>query len=195
MPRQRNLQFTPYILGSAERGGTLSGTETNEEIGFDVKYSITPSLTLDATYNTDFAQVEVDDQQVNLDRFSLFFPEKREFFLDNAGQFTVGNPREAELFFSRRIGISGGQPVPIDGGPRTRLTALRVCRPVYARRISKQFKRLDQEDFEDNFAGEYDKIKENLHVSKGKKRVRMILSYFIFLVLIAVAGAFGPAQE
>jgi hypothetical protein len=73
VPRQRNLQFTPYVLGSAERGGMLSGTETNEEFGFDIKYSITPSLTLDATYNTDFAQVEVDDQQVNLDRFSLFF--------------------------------------------------------------------------------------------------------------------------
>ena len=118
VPRQRNLQFTPYILGSAERGGVLDGTATNEEIGFDLKYSVTPSLTLDATYNTDFAQVEVDDQQVNLDRFSLFFPEKRPFFLENAGQFTIGNPREAELFFSRRIGIAGGQPAPIDGGLR-----------------------------------------------------------------------------
>ena len=118
VPRQRNLQFTPYVLGSTERGGNLSGTETNEEFGFDIKYSITPSLTLDATYNTDFAQVEVDDQQVNLDRFSLFFPEKRPFFLENAGQFTVGNPREVELFFSRQIGIADGQPVPIDGGLR-----------------------------------------------------------------------------
>jgi len=118
VPRQRNLQFTPYVLGSAQRGGELDGTETNEEFGFDLKYSVTPSLTLDATYNTDFAQVEVDDQQVNLDRFSLFFPEKRPFFLENAGQFTVGNPREAELFFSRRIGISDGQPIPIDGGLR-----------------------------------------------------------------------------
>ena len=122
VPRQRNLQFTPYVLGSANRGGSLppgTGTETNEEIGFDVKYSITPSLTLDATYNTDFAQVEVDDQQVNLDRFSLFFPEKRPFLLENAGQFTVGNPREAELFFSRRIGIgAGGTQTPIDGGLR-----------------------------------------------------------------------------
>ncbi len=118
VPRQRNLQFTPYVLGSAERGGMIDGTETNEEFGFDIKYSITPSLTLDATYNTDFAQVEVDDQQVNLDRFSLFFPEKRPFFLENAGQFTVGNPREVELFFSRRIGIADGEIVPIDGGLR-----------------------------------------------------------------------------
>jgi hypothetical protein len=118
VPRQRNLQFTPYVLGSWNRGGELDGTVDNQEVGFDLKYSLTPSLTLDATYNTDFAQVEVDDQQVNLDRFSLFFPEKRPFFLENAGQFTVGNPREAELFFSRRIGIAGGQPVPIDGGVR-----------------------------------------------------------------------------
>jgi hypothetical protein len=119
VPRQRNLQFTPYVLGNAQRGGGLSGTETNSEIGFDLKYSVTPSLTLDATVNTDFAQVEVDEQQVNLDRFSLFFPEKRPFFLENAGQFTVGTPREVELFFSRRIGIgaAGGQ-TPIDGGLR-----------------------------------------------------------------------------
>ena len=119
VPAQRNLQFTPYVVGSAQRGGTLSGTETDQDFGFDIKYSITPSLTLDATYNTDFAQVEVDEQQVNLDRFSLFFPEKRPFFLENAGQFTVGNPREAELFFSRRIGIGAdGALVPIDGGLR-----------------------------------------------------------------------------
>ena len=118
-PSQRNLQITPYVLASYEEGGNLPSSVNNEEFGVDIKYSVTPSLTLDATYNTDFAQVEVDDQQVNLDRFSLFFPEKRPFFLENAGQFTVGNPREVELFFSRRIGIgAGGQPVPIDGGLR-----------------------------------------------------------------------------
>ena len=120
VPNQRNFQITPYALSSAERGGELTGgTRYEEEIGFDVKYSITPSLTLDVTYNTDFAQVEVDDLQVNLDRFSLFFPEKRPFFLENAGQFSVGNPREAELFFSRRIGIgAGGAQLPIEGGAR-----------------------------------------------------------------------------
>ncbi len=119
-PARRSLQFTPYALASAERGGSItSGTETNEEIGFDLKWGLSPSLTLDATYNTDFAQVEVDEQQVNLDRFSLFFPEKRPFFLENAGTFGVGNPREAELFFSRRIGVgSGGAAIPIDGGAR-----------------------------------------------------------------------------
>jgi hypothetical protein len=118
VPGQRNLQLTPYALGKWQRGGALDATRSNEEFGFDLKYSITSRLTLDATYNTDFAQVEVDEQQVNLDRFSLFFPEKRAFFLENAGQFTVGNPREVELFFSRRIGIAAGTPTPIDGGLR-----------------------------------------------------------------------------
>ncbi len=118
-PVSRNLKFTPYVLASARRGGELDGTETDPEFGFDAKYSITPSLTLDVTYNTDFAQVEVDEQQINLDRFNLFFPEKRPFFLENAGQFTVGNDREAELFFSRRIGIGeDGEVIPIDGGVR-----------------------------------------------------------------------------
>ena len=117
-PRQLNLQVTPYVLAKYKEGGELAGSENDQEFGFDLKYSITPSLTLDATYNTDFAQVEVDEQQVNLDRFRLFFPEKRPFFLENAGQFTVGNPREVELFFSRRIGIASGTPVPIEGGVR-----------------------------------------------------------------------------
>lgn len=118
-PRSRNLKFTPYALGNAQRGGELDGTETDLEVGFDAKYSITPSLTLDLTYNTDFAQVEADEQQVNLDRFNLFFPEKRPFFLENAGQFTVGNSGEAQLFFSRRIGIGeDGDVIPIEGGAR-----------------------------------------------------------------------------
>jgi len=118
-PPQRNLQITPYVLGSARRGGELDGTETDGEFGFDIKYSITPSLTLDGTYNTDFAQVEVDEQRVNLDRFNLFFPEKRPFFLENAGLFSVGNPREVEVFFSRKIGISeDGDVLPVEGGAR-----------------------------------------------------------------------------
>lgn len=120
VPGQRNLKITPYLLGQASRGGDLPpGTQYDEEFGFDIKYSLTPSLTLDATYNTDFAQVEADDQQVNLNRFSLFFPEKRPFFLENAGQFAVGDGGEVEMFFSRRIGISeDGDPIPIDAGLR-----------------------------------------------------------------------------
>ncbi len=120
VPAQRSLKVTPYLLGQARRGGALAdGTHYDEEIGFDAKFGITPSLTLDVTYNTDFAQVEVDELQVDLNRFSLFFPEKRPFFLENAGQFSVGSPRELELFFSRRIGIDAdGARQPIDAGVR-----------------------------------------------------------------------------
>jgi len=119
-PALRNFRVTPYALGNLlESGVTPVDSETDFDFGGDLKYSITPSLTLDATVNTDFAQVEVDDQQVNLDRFTLFFPEKRPFFLENAGFFSVGNPGEVDLFFSRRIGIGeSGQSVPIKGGGR-----------------------------------------------------------------------------
>ena len=120
VPDQRNLQLVPYVTAESRRAG-VQGAKTgdDEDYGFDLKYSITPSLTLDATYNTDFAQVEVDEQQINLDRFNLFFPEKRPFFLENAGLFQVGASQEIELFFSRRIGIGpGGEAIPIDGGLR-----------------------------------------------------------------------------
>jgi hypothetical protein len=118
-PVQRNLKVTPYALSRWQRGGSLAGTESDADVGLDIKYSITPSLTLDLTWNTDFAQVEADEQRLNLDRFNLFFPEKRPFFLENAGQFTVGNGQEAEMFFSRRIGIAdSGEPIPVVGGAR-----------------------------------------------------------------------------
>lgn len=116
-----NLKVIPYVLGQAARDyeDKDSKATVKPEVGVDLKYSITPSLTLDLTYNTDFAQVEVDDQQINLDRFNLFFPEKRPFFLENAGQFSVGSPGEVDLFFSRRIGIGAdGRQVPIVGGAR-----------------------------------------------------------------------------
>jgi hypothetical protein len=118
-PPQRNLKITPYVLGQSRHGGELAETDNDTDFGVDVKYSITPSLTLDLTYNTDFAQVEADEQQVNLDRFNLFFPEKRPFFLENAGQFSVGNGQEVEMFFSRRIGIGDdGDRLPVEGGAR-----------------------------------------------------------------------------
>ncbi|MFK7829311.1 MAG: DUF5916 domain-containing protein [Congregibacter sp.] len=117
-PPQRSLLVTPYALARIE-SEDIEGTNRSEEFGVDIKYSVTPSLTLDLTYNTDFAQVEVDDLQVNLNRFSLFFPEKRPFFLENAGQYTVGTPQEVEFFFSRRVGIDAlGAPTPIVGGAR-----------------------------------------------------------------------------
>ena len=118
----RNLQIMPYVLAQAGRDVVLREFNTvgpDFDFGADLKYSITTSLTLDATYNTDFAQVEVDEQQINLDRFNLFFPEKRPFFLENAGNFAVGSPGEIELFFSRRIGIGpAGEAVPIVAGAR-----------------------------------------------------------------------------
>jgi hypothetical protein len=119
-PAGRSARVTPYVLGSTSRDYQAGQTafDQTREIGGDAKVQMTSSLTLDMTYNTDFAQVEVDDVQTNLTRFDLFFPEKRPFFLENAGFFSVGTS-ETELFFSRRIGISGdGAPVPIRGGGR-----------------------------------------------------------------------------
>jgi hypothetical protein len=119
-PVIRNLKVTPYVLGNAlESGARPVDAVFLGDVGGDIKYNLTPSLTLDGTINTDFAQVEVDEQQVNLDRFNLFFPEKRPFFLENAGFFSVGNPGEVDLFFSRRIGLdAGGEEVPILAGGR-----------------------------------------------------------------------------
>ncbi len=119
-PSPRTRQLTPYALAGARRPG-VEGARTAEdsELGVDLKYGVTPSLTLDATLNTDFAQVEADEQQINLDRFNLFFPEKRPFFLENAGLFSIGVEEEVELFFSRRIGIGpDGERIPIAGGAR-----------------------------------------------------------------------------
>ena len=123
-----NLQLTPYVTGEAIRldADPARGTTAVGDVGADLKYSVTSGLTLDATWNTDFAQVEVDEQQINLDRFNLYFPEKRPFFLENAGAFTVsnaggavqGDPAQTELFFSRRIGIEQGRVVPILAGAR-----------------------------------------------------------------------------
>ncbi len=119
-PALRNLKLIPYALGQTITSGVKPApTDTLAEFGGDLKYSVTPAMTIDATVNTDFAQVEVDDQQVNLDRFNLFFPEKRPFFLENAGFFSVGNQGEVDLFFSRRIGLAAnGEAVPIVAGGR-----------------------------------------------------------------------------
>ena len=116
----RNFKVTPYVLGASNRDfNTQDTANSTGDIGIDAKFGVTPSLNLDLTYNTDFAQVEVDTQQVNLTRFSLFFPEKRPFFLENSGYFQMGAAQSTELFFSRRIGIGpSGQVVPIIGGSR-----------------------------------------------------------------------------
>ena len=124
--RGMDLRITPYVLagGRQDRTATagLNGSGFND-LGLDLKYGVASGMNLDVTLNTDFAQVEVDEQQVNLTRFPLFFPEKRDFFLENAGMFSVksqGSGRLADLFFTRRVGLARGQPVPIIAG--TRLT-------------------------------------------------------------------------
>jgi hypothetical protein len=116
----RNFKLLPYVVGAANREFTAGArTDGDYDIGFDAKYGITPSSNLDVTVNTDFAQVEVDDEQINLTRFNLRFPEKRPFFLENSGLFTVGKDEEIDLFFSRRIGLDeDGMLVPIDAGAR-----------------------------------------------------------------------------
>ena len=121
VPSQRVATVTPYALGNSSRAfATQPDYRSTGEVGVDAKIGLSPSLTLDLTYNTDFAQVEVDEQRTNLTRFPLFFPEKRPFFLENAGTFAAGTPQAVDLFFTRRIGIDGttGQPVPILGGGR-----------------------------------------------------------------------------
>ena len=126
MRQGRNLYIKPYLSTPVVRKEN-DDVDFLPDVGLDVKYGVTSNLTLDLTVNTDFAQVEADQQQINLTRFSLFFPEKREFFLENASIFQFGksmrrfgreSSRDIIPFFSRRIGISGGQLVPILGGAR-----------------------------------------------------------------------------
>jgi hypothetical protein len=127
VPARRTATVTPYALGATARDyPTQAEFDQRAEVGVDAKLGLTPSLTLDLTWNTDFAQVEVDEQRVNLTRFPLFFPEKRPFFLENAGVFSAGTPQAAELFFSRRIGIdANGQLTPT--ASRCRSSAAAGC--------------------------------------------------------------------
>jgi len=123
-PRNFNLEIKPYGLGTVTTNRLAAPPISNlskEELGVDVKFGITNNLTADFTYNTDFAQVEVDERQVNLTRFNLFYPEKREFFLEGEGNFDFSQPRSLDvptMFFSRRIGLEKGQIVPIEAGAR-----------------------------------------------------------------------------
>ena len=129
----KNIRVKPYALTSGSRVTTrpMAG---DFQGGVDVKYGVTNGLVWDFTVNTDFSQVEADEQQVNLTRFNLFFPEKRDFFLENQGIFTFGQEfggggsfgagrtnqtQDMRLFFTRRIGLSdAGQALPILGGTR-----------------------------------------------------------------------------
>jgi len=137
-----NLRLKPYVMGvmsDLSAGGLTPHRVFKGDVGVDAKWGITSGLTLDFTYNTDFSQVEADEQQINLTRFSLFFPEKRDFFLEGSGIFRFGPGEERGrmmegggmggrlgavrndliLFFSRRIGLSeDGEPIPLRAGVR-----------------------------------------------------------------------------
>ncbi len=123
---RKPLYIAPYALGGFGQSFDLNDIETAyiraddpiHELGLDVKYGLTTNLTLDVTVNTDFAQVEADDQQVNLTRFSLFFPEKRLFFQERSSTFDFSFDGFNQLFYSRRIGIYEEREVPIYGGVR-----------------------------------------------------------------------------
>ena len=120
----RQLDVKPYAIGGRTEDSITGGADDSDG-GLDLKWGLSRSMVLDLTWNTDFAETEVDDQQVNLTRFSLFFPEKRDFFLENAGVFDFGPrpkvPWETPLmrpFFSRRIGLDQGRTVPLELGAR-----------------------------------------------------------------------------
>ena len=124
----KNIQLKPYVTSNLTTDLTAAPAIAGDlagDVGLDLKFSLTQGLTADVTYNPDFAQVEADEAQVNLTRFSLFFPEKRDFFLENQTLFTVGTTGASQgagdtpvLFYSRRVGINGNRLVPLDAGGR-----------------------------------------------------------------------------
>jgi hypothetical protein len=122
--RSQHIEVKPYAkaeLATDRHAAPPIINHTNGDAGLDVKYGVTENLAADVTLRPDFAQVEADDERLNLTRFNLFFPEKREFFLENAGTFAFGGQGGSDLpvlFYSRRIGLDQGQAVPIDTGGR-----------------------------------------------------------------------------
>ena len=129
LPSRGLAELRPYVSLSADgrrREYGALGTDSvvslgsqHGKLGGDAKLAIAPTLTLDLTANTDFAQVEVDQQVVNLTRFPLFFPEKRPFFLESSGSFDFGQAERTLLFYSRRLGLAvDGSAIPIDAGAR-----------------------------------------------------------------------------
>ncbi len=122
LPVRRDIKAIPYVASKFNWDYLRrqdDQLDASGDVGLDVKWGVKPNLTADFTVNTDFAQVEADDEQINLTRFALFFPEKRPFFLENASVFQFGSPQMIDLFFSRRIGLSQtGLPIDIIGGGR-----------------------------------------------------------------------------
>ncbi len=121
-PPATNIRFQPYLLVSSNKnevGDSTALDEVETKIGGEIKWALTPSTVLDMTFNTDFAQADVDRQVNNLSRFSIFFPERRQFFLENASVFSSGLPGTIQPFFSRKIGLDdAGNPIPIVAGAR-----------------------------------------------------------------------------
>ncbi len=169
IPASRNLAVKPFVLARRSTGDNLIGADRGNEAdgGLDIKLGITPRTTLDLTFRTDFSQADVDQEQVNLTRFPLFFPEQRDFFLENSGIFTLGDVtapgapragtslRDFTLFHSRAIGLRGGRPVPLFGGIR-----------LTGRAESFEFGLLDvqSESFEGNSA-------ENFSVARLRRNI------------------------
>ena len=119
-PPGRNLQIAPYVLGQAVSGTTGFRPERDAEIGGEFKWAVTPGTVIDFTVNTDFAQADVDRQFINLDRFSVFLPERRQFFLESAGTFDASVTSWIRPFFTRRIGLDdSGLSIPITAGIRS----------------------------------------------------------------------------
>ena len=119
--RGKHLELKPYLSTGLEHGYTAPGYQNDQRFksGLDTKYGLTSTLTLDFTVNTDFAQVEADRARINLTRFSLFYPEKRDFFLESSDNFSFGSSHRAMAFYSRRIGLSEeGEQIPILAGGR-----------------------------------------------------------------------------
>jgi uncharacterized protein DUF5916 len=123
--RPHDLELYPYVLGRVVQtehdsiGARTTGGYFGGKSGIDAKLPLTPTLTADLTASTDFAQVEADQQVINLTRFPVFFPEKREFFLESSGLFDFGTPEHFLLFYSRRVGLdTTGAPVPMLAGGR-----------------------------------------------------------------------------
>jgi len=121
-PPSTNIRVQPYVLydfNRSLRNGALLNQNPRATFGGELKWAITPQTVLDLTANTDFAQADADRQVQNLTRFSVFFPERRQFFLENASLFLVGQAGAIQPFFSRRIGLSdAGTPIPLDAGLR-----------------------------------------------------------------------------
>ncbi|CCH55106.1 hypothetical protein BN8_04341 [Fibrisoma limi BUZ 3] len=121
-PPSVNIRVQPYTLVSYDRiavNGQTLDDRTRLNVGGELKWAISPQTILDLTFNTDFAQADADRQVQNLTRFSVFFPERRQFFLENASLFIIGDPGSLQPFFSRRIGLSDdGNPIPLDAGVR-----------------------------------------------------------------------------